>query len=197
MMGNRFEKLSQSAKKNTQEYYNAYINNITEIYPTLINSHILKSHIKTKNINDAEQLLRFSLVFNDLSLLTYNGGDKLAFSILQQEWFDKNFPETQPSILINEKKIKEIGLNPSNIEMSPAFVFPYGDEIKYLTEQLHPFIENGKLLLQPDRILLYLDGKNENGGRTFKTLDVSQFSSLESWETIDETNSKPIIFDIM
>jgi len=192
-MENIFKKLSQSAKTDAKEYYNDYINKITQIYPTTINPHILKTHIKTKNINDAEQLLRFSLVFNDLSLFTYTGGNQMAFDILQQEWFDKNFQESQPNILFNKGKLKELGLNIDNIEMSPAFVFPHGDEINYFTEQLYPFIENGKLLLQPERTLIYLDNiKNENGGRTFKTLDVSQFSSLESWETIDEIKSRPV-----
>jgi len=39
---------------------------------------------------------------------------------------------------------------------------------------------------------MYLEKKEEDGSRKFNTLDVSQFSSLESWEMTDESNSRPV-----
>lgn len=191
-----FRELSQSAQKDIHSYHNKYMNNINQLYKTTVNPHILKSHIKTKSISEAEQLLRFSLVFNDLSLFTYNGGNKLAFNILSDDWFKQNFPNSEASIILNKKKLQELGVNTNNLEISPAFVFPCDDQISLFIEELHPFIENGKLILQPDRTLLYVDNyNNESGGRTLKTLDVSQDLSLDRWETIDETSSRAITFE--
>ncbi|HZF71450.1 hypothetical protein [Sulfuricurvum sp.] len=187
-----FEKLSYAAKININEYNNEYMNNISTIYPVVTNPNLLKSRIKTKNIQDAESLLRFSLVFNDLSLFTYNGGNELVMILLQKEWFEKNFSKFGAEIRLSKQKFDELGFDSENPQISPAFIFTQGDEINRFADQLYPFIANGRLLFQPDRSLLYLEGENENGGRTFNTLDVSQFSSLESWEIIDESNSRPI-----
>lgn len=187
-----FEKLSSAAKISMNEYNNEYMNNIHTIYPTVTNPHLLKSQIKTKNMQDAESLLRFSLVFNDLSLFTYNGGNELAFSLLTKEWFEKYLSTSGIEITLSKQKFEELGLDPKNLQINPAFIFSQGDEVNRFAEQLYPFIENGRLLFQPDRFLLYLEGKNEDGGRRWNTLDVSHFSSLESWETIDESNSRPI-----
>ena len=81
-MKNILGKLSSSCRAGLDEYSNSYIKHLHDIYPTIVNPRLLKSHIKTDDLVAGESLLRFSLVFNDLSLFTPAGGKEMAVIML-------------------------------------------------------------------------------------------------------------------
>jgi hypothetical protein len=137
--------------------------------------------------------LKFSLVFNDLSLFTWTGGKELEMIMLQPKWFKDHFGTQGASITISSDRLQELGLNPDNPQIIPGFIFPSGDFADRIAKKLQPFIESGKLLIQPERSLFYLEKElNEKGGRNWKAIGVSQFSPLVNWEIVEEQVSRPI-----
>lgn len=167
------------------------MSNVKDIFPVLADPNLVKAHIKTKEISNAESLLRFSLVFNDLSLMSYKGGDKLSVMWLQNKWFERNFGVPAASIKVSLERMKYLGIDPESSSISPAFIFPSGDDVNSMVKQLRPFIERKKLLIQPDRSLFLLR-VDESGKRTWESVEVAQFSPIEHWEIIDERTSRPI-----
>lgn len=186
-----FKKLSCGNNVGIADYMKTYMSNIKDIFPIITNPRILKSHIKSKDLSSIESLLRFSLVFNDLSLVTCNGGKELAMSWLQQKWFEDNFGVKSVSISISIEKMKELGIDLNNTSINPAFIFPSGGDSDLMVNELQPFIEREKLLIQPSRSLFAFKEK-DNGERAWESINVNQFSPIEQWEIIDEAESRPI-----
>lgn len=188
-----FKNLSASCADGIDAYSKKYLSSVREIFPVITNPSLLKSHIKAKDYENAESMLRFSLVFNDLSLFTLTGGKELAMICLQPKWFEDHFGARGATVKVSEERLRELGINPENPEISPAFIFPRGDFIDKVTRDLRPFVEKGKLLIQPERSLFHLKNElNDVGGRNWESIGVSQFSPLESWEIVDEKQSRPI-----
>lgn len=188
-----FKNLSDTCSDGIDSYSKEYIASVKDIFPEITNPNLLKSHIKTNEYEDAESLLRFSLVFNDLSLFTWTGGKELSMIWLQPNWFEDHFGSPGAAVIVSADRLNELGINPENPEICPAFIFPRGESADKIIRDLRPFIESGKLLIQPERALFYLKKElNDEGGRDWKSIGVSQFSPLENWEIIDEQKSRPI-----
>ncbi len=187
-----FKKLSTASKISASEYMKVYMSNVKEIFPLTVSDKYLKSHIKADEISSAESLLRFSLVFNDLSLVTCISGKELAMSWLQEKWFEDNFGVSSATITLSETQLKKMGVALENLAINPAFVFPSGEEANALAKKLYPFIEREKLLLQPERSLFYESRKTVEGSRAWESINVEQFTPIEQWEIIDEVSSRPL-----
>jgi hypothetical protein len=190
-MSDIFNKLSDASNSGIADYMQSYMSNIKDIFPLITDSRILKSHIKSKKLSSIESLLRFSLIFNDLSLVTCDGGKELAMSWLQQKWFEDNFGVESASISVSTERMSELGIDPNNASINPAFIFPSGDEADILVNELQPFIERERLLIQPSRSL-FLFKENSDGERTWEGIKVNQFSPIEQWEIAEEASSRPI-----
>ena len=188
-----FKSLSSSCNEGMDIYKDIFLSSIRDVFPIITDSNKLKSHIRTKKYENAESLLRFSLVFNDLTLITWTGGKELSVIMLQPKWFEKNLSVPGAMVKVRPDKLQELELNPNNPEIAPAFIFPRGDLADKIAKQLQPFIESGRLLIQPERSIFYLLKKlNDRGGRDWRSLDVTQYSPLDKWEIVDEQFSRPI-----
>lgn len=188
-----FHNLSKTCDSGVSAYSKEYLNAIKNIFSTVSNPNLLKSHIKTNNFSDSESLLRFSLVFNDLSLLTMNGSNKLNIIMLQQQWFKDNFESNNTTITVSTNLLNDLGINLTQTQILPGLIFPDGNSVDNILKELSPFIERGKLLIQPDRSLFYLkDELTEEGNKQWHGLNVNQFSALNDWEILEEQESRPI-----
>ncbi|WP_444941081.1 hypothetical protein ACJJI3_00200 [Microbulbifer sp. ZKSA004] len=188
-----FSRLSDSASLGIRAYSKEYLSSVRDVYPIIANPNLLRSHIKTEDFGGCESLLKFSLVFNDLSLLTINGTNEIVFNMMKPKWFEEHFGVKGASVEISADLLKELGGDPEKLSITPSFIFPLGESIDKMLNELSSFMERGRLLMQPARTLLYLENeKNDKGGQNWKALSVSQFSSLEKWEIIDEKSSRPI-----
>ena len=186
-----FKHLSSKSSDGIDSYRNEYLASVKEIFPVITNPNLLKSHIKTKEYEHAESMLRFSLVFNDLSLFTWTGGKELAMIWLQPKWFEDHFGSPGAAITTNVERLQELGINPENPEICPAFIFPRGDFADEVTRNLRPFIESGKLLIQPERLLFCLKKElNDEGGKNWESIGVLQFSPMENWEIVERVRSR-------
>ncbi|MBT3022839.1 MAG: hypothetical protein KUF77_00335 [Candidatus Thiodiazotropha sp. (ex Lucina aurantia)] len=174
-------------------YQNAYMDAIKEILPIVADQRALKSYIREQDIDKAESQLRFSLVFNDLSLLNWVGSNKLGMIWLQSDWFDRQFGVKDTKITTTREKLAELGIDPEGTNIVPAFVFPGGERADAMASELSPFVESGRLLIQPDRNLFYLKEElTEDGSRQWHGINASPFSPLDNWEIVDEKASRPI-----
>lgn len=189
-MSRIFKKLSSACLSGFNDYISVYQKNIKKILPILADNRILKSHIKTKEIDHAMSLLRFSLVFNDLSFMTYTGSEKVDLIVLDQEWLRKNIGD---EVIINtsKEKLDSLGIDYRNDYVAPMFMYPKGYEIDRLALELQPFIKNGKMLILPERMVMFYN-KDSEGRMYWKTLTISELSKLEQWELVYEQESRPI-----
>lgn len=192
-MSELFRILSSACEGGMDEYRKKYLSSIKDVFPVITAPSLLRSHIRTAEREVAESLLRFSLVFNELSLFTLVGGKNLSVILLQPEWFNINFGIPGASLTISIDRLQELGLEPDNPKISPAFIFPSGDYADEIIVKLRPFIESGKLLIQPERSLFYEKNElNEKGGRDLAAIATTQFSPLDDWEIVDEQLARPI-----
>ncbi len=191
-----FRGLSFACKDGLDGYREEYLRHIKDIFLLLADQRLLKSQIKTNEIQKADSLLRFSLIFNELSLLTLSGGKELSMIMLQPQWYQDNFGVEGATFSVSEIKLMELGIDPENPAVAPSFLFPRGSETNNLVAELVPFIEKGRLLIQPDRALFVpKDDPQENGSRRWEAVNVSPFSPLEHWEIAEEVTSRPILMD--
>lgn len=188
-----FGDLSNTTSLGIDAYSQKYLSSIKDVFPVISNPNLLRSHIKTNDFKSSEALLRFSLVFNDLSLLTLNGGNELGIIMLQPKWFEEHFGTEGASVTISTALLEELEIDSERPEIVPSLVFPRGESADNALSELSSFIERGKLLIQPDRSLFYLKKENtDDGSRQWHGLNVSQFSPLEDWEIVEEQASRPI-----
>lgn len=185
------EIFSNSEHAGIDSYTRLYMDNIKAIHALTTDPKLLKSHINS-SVSTSKDLLRFSLIFNDLSLLTPNNTEQLSMVMLQPEWFQENFGTPGLTIMASIKKLKELGLNPENPEVYPAYVFPHGNEVDHLIDELFPFLESGKLVIQPERALFHPVDTNENGGRNLQDIELSDNLDLNCWEIANEQISRPV-----
>ncbi len=190
-MNEIFKKLSVASESGMKEYINTYTSNIKDILPLSANASILKSNIKTNDLSDAESLLRFSLVFNDLTFLTCISKNNICMP-LKKEWFEDNFGSSDIKINVSVEENKKLGINTKNPIFYPSFIHSEGNEIDLLASKLRPFIESGKILLQPDRAILLLTKDGNPGDRTWRAINTNQTSSIMQWDILDGAHSSPI-----
>lgn len=175
------------------EYSDIYMKNIKQLHSLSNSDRFLRSHIRSKNLIESEDFIRFSLVFNDLSLFEFSGTKELGIIMLQPEWFRLNFDSPEVSVSMSAEKLQSLGLDVDNPKIIPSYIFPRGEEIDRFTEKVYPFLESGRLIIHPGRALFHASAKSENGGTVYKDIEVSQDSPLQCWEVLEEQPSRPII----
>ncbi|EHJ9985837.1 hypothetical protein KB976_004993 [Vibrio parahaemolyticus] len=183
-----FKALASCSSTGMNNYSDQYMDSVREIAFLSTNPRLLTSHIKAKEYADAESMLRFSLIFNDLSQFTWAGGRELAIVMLQPEWFERQFGAKGALVNVSAERLAQLGLDEHNPQIMPGFVFPHGKQADKILSDLRPFIERGKLLIQPDRALFH----TKEGSNTWESINVSQYSTLDTWRIEEEAVSRPI-----
>lgn len=181
-----YRNLARGLKGKSTKYSTEYMDSIQYIYKDISKSHLLKSKIDTGEVEAADRFLRFSLVFNDLTLFRYPKGDEMEVIVLTNHWFKEKMGK-DAYFRTNIEQLERLGLDQDKPKISPAFIFPTGDAFNKYADQLSSFTETGKLLFHPTRCML--SQSNEN---ILETVAVNEFTPLDSWEIIDESRSRPI-----
>jgi hypothetical protein len=182
-----YSELADAAAENVESYNSKYLDLISDIFRETTSGVALRSIVRGESLGEIDEKVRFSLVFNDLTLLDVQTQSKLSIILLKPKWFLDRFG-SYASITIATEKLQKIGIEPNNPKVAPVFVFASGDEGNALARTLVPLIRAGRLLLQPARAIMVPSSREMN---SWDTHDVSHFSSLENWQIAEEAPSLP------
>ena len=137
------------------------------IYPTVINeikqnANIIDVGASSKiPLSMARTILKFNppdnpnktIEFESLGITTYNFNDLIGFEIIQGRGFRENFAADSNSIIINEKAVKELGIN------NPIGTVINKKEIIGVLKNFHMYSIHEKippLVILPDNSLEYI-----------------------------------------
>ncbi|HVZ36906.1 MAG TPA: hypothetical protein VG963_30985, partial [Polyangiaceae bacterium] len=81
-------------------------------------------YICTEDIEQADSYLRFSLVLNDLTLLSTGGFRQLQMIWLTRDWFEKALELQSATIEVSGSKLRELNIDPEDPQFAVGFVFP-------------------------------------------------------------------------
>jgi hypothetical protein len=189
--------LAESATESLDSYYKNYIKNFLTIQNFLNKSSSLKSSIDEKTFSVDQDILRFSLIFNDLSLL--NLPRKSALSIVMpttREAFESVF-SGRVEIIANTELFNHLNDQISGTtQLAPAFVMARDEECEKMLSELSPLINQGRLIVAPIRTVMYVEKQNSDGSRQWKMLEVTQDSSPTTWllRSEDASTTTPIVY---
>lgn len=183
------EKLAAAAAVSCTEYQSVFMENISDVLAVTGSPKSLKSLVRGTSLQSVDERMRFSLVFNDLTILNVLSASELSIVILKPEWFHERFG-SPATLTVSHEKLHELGIDPHAPKLSPGFMFPGGKEGDDLVRSLEPLISSKRLILQPSRTVMFQTKGDKKA--SFATHDVSQFSSLENWQLTEETASPPV-----
>jgi len=185
--------LSRAAKHSPDQYQSTYMDNVVALLSHVADPRRSTSQIVSYDVDQAAERMRFSLVFNELSLLTMLSTQALSVTTLDDGWFDLNFPGTETFLRYSAEVLTEIEADPQNPKLLPAFVFSSDDRHRRLINELSDFIESGRALIYPNRSIMVLRAEpHPETGALVNLLDSSKFASRIEWEVVGEEISRPL-----
>ena len=195
-MNKLFTDLSKQSRSGISQYSRRYLSGVKEALAASTNPHTLKGFVRGKEYAAVDNVLKFSLVFNDLSILTLPPGNQLSLTYCLPQWFKENFGVEGCSVVISIEKAEELGIEPDKPDMLPTFLFPQGEDTDKYLASLEPLIASERLLIQPERILLVPEKElNKTGNRKWSTLDVSRHSPWDNWQILEEEKNRPLVIE--
>ena len=142
--------LRKSANRNSNDFVFAFLDREDEILNLLKNFEGTKSEIYLKEVNqELHNLLRFSCLFSDLTLLNVTPSTVNESHIMVHEAGSDYFRETQ--LTIPPEYLRETGTDPSRFFQ--CHIHRTDSETKKIFQQFSPLIKSGRLIVRPLRAL--------------------------------------------
>jgi len=188
--------LARGCRKGPKHFSNWYFDSVVALDEYIHTSDALKGSIATGDVDDCERLLRFSLIFNDLTVCTLpTAGGEANIRYMSGDWFAEN--TGQPAKIIIEKA--QLDLLDLSSGIKTGYITPTGDNTARFLKSVAPLIESGRLIVQPSRLVIGKSKTPHVDGRTmWKGIGSAPFTSLQQWEvtpTISGPSPTPIAYD--
>jgi hypothetical protein len=185
-------RLSLAASTGLDEYFSVYINELASALDYCAAPNLLKASISANVFEENPNILRFSLIFNELTqiILPTEG---MQLIIPQGEEALETFGNSGLMMNIEKSYMDEMGINPDSLPpFSPTFILPQGEENKRLLKDLSSVINQGRIVVTPERAVMYVEKTDPDGRRHWKILHVRPDSPLTAWN-IDSERKNSVI----
>jgi hypothetical protein len=184
------KKLVQNLQSNPDRFVDFYMEDQQSIFDELSKSPYLKTDITYQNHETTNDWLKFSVIFSDITLLNLRAGVGGSF----RDVYPLVQKVTIPSLLAIPEKIKrkfERG------KFGVAYTTPASEELLSTFQTLEPFINSGRIILRPERIVVFpvkeqkhishKDGTFTPHLVTYKIFPIDPNSPIQNWILINET----------
>ncbi|WP_186204518.1 hypothetical protein [Burkholderia gladioli] len=192
-------RLSLAASENIELYYSTYLKEFKAAQQLRSRSNTQQGVIRKMDFSKDPDILRFSLVFNDSTFLTIPTGKTMALVFpYTQQALREVLDVEQLSFALDNEFIKKNGLSSGQLEsLSPIFPIPKDDENNFFMSDISPLINQGRLIVEPERAVMYLDKTENDGRRHWKMLPVNPDSPPAAWIISSDrhSNAEPFVFD--
>ena len=192
------KKLIQNLQSNPDRFVDYYLEDQQSILDELSKSPYLKTDTTFRNHETTNDWLKFSVIFSDITLLNF--GLEIGGTIINDPLVKG---VTIPSSFAIPEKIKK-KFESGQFTLGYAGVTngtPSSEELLSTFQTLEPFINSGKIILRPERIVgipVKEEGKKESAlpldsGKwrphivTIKTFHIDPNSPIQNWILINET----------
>ncbi|MGQ7938242.1 hypothetical protein [Paraburkholderia sp. D1E] len=182
-----------AASISLDEYFSVYIRELAAALDYCASPNLLKASISAKALAANPDILRFSLIFNELTQVVLPTAGTLQLIVPQGKAAKETFGKSGLALNMEIAHMKELGLTPDNLpDFSPAFVLPEGKESEGLLRELSAIINQGRLVVAPERAAMYVEKVAPDGSREWKLLNIQSDSPLAAW-TIDSERKNETI----
>lgn len=173
-----FARLSAAARLGVDALIAVYASNNDAIRGLHSNAILRRGRIGSKNPLEALTLAKVSTILNDVTFLSPKWGKRLAM-LSASEVFGSNtkysvgIPDTVP-----DDVAKQIAESPSLILY---YTIPADEPMTAWLRDLAPFIETGRLLVEPARSVFYVTGYDDKNNRVWNSVGVPPDSPPDQW----------------
>lgn len=177
-----FRRLAQSASGGSVELVRGYTDNFRDVLKISRNSLVRRGRLET-NAEGADLVdqVKVAAVLNDVSFLTLQGGKNLTMSLMQQEGMRRTLGTTEVRLSLTRKDYERI--NGKSLMLG----FSMRTDDDEILREISPLIEGGHLIVQPDRIVMYVQEAHADGRRTFNVLDINEGGGpIDLWEVMSD-----------
>lgn len=143
----------------------------------------LVSEIKSKEINQAKQLLRASLIFNDHTFLSTTGEKQLSLTLLEKKAIENYFNISDLMFHIPLNELEEQEIPPGNLECTPGFLAGASDEFNLFIDEIGCLLDSNKVIYEPERLAVISD-KSASHPKRFHALPIAAGSPWDAWQAM-------------
>lgn len=156
-------------------YGGAYLGHLSEVNDLVKNSTGIKTALSASDLATAEDLIRARAVLSDLTTLTLAGGAKLAITL----------PKVgDRSVRLPQAYLEKNKIDPASCPIHVGVVQPVEDQYVAFFKMCLPFIEQGRLLIRPRRIVMLRTTTNH-----WQALPVEPDADDDVWIVSGETQA--------
>lgn len=188
--------LSLACYEGIEKYGDRYIRDLRTLFQISQDSSLLRADIRAKTWGEAEDIARFSVMFNDVSFLTVAAKKRMHFIVIEPEKFEHYYGTKDVKV-----RFPASGVRPSKSDkLNAALIFPSDQAAEARISEFAPLIETGRLVLRPRRTVLLRDPVlNQENSYNWRALPVDENSPLEAWEvnslTTEHNQPTPMVVD--
>jgi hypothetical protein len=182
-------------KKEPEGLLSFYLNNLEDIHQSINDSVLLKSDIRSEDITTVSDFIRFSCIFNDLSLASFYGGESMVIRWYTPDMVKASFGVEEIKLAIPKGTVKEFlhSLRKNKPALGLGFIMRNDREFSEFLKQVAPFLESGRLLIRPSRAVFIESKRPGKNDYYWKGLEVNPFSAIDTWSVgSEEIQSPPI-----
>lgn len=182
------QRLMEAARGGADAYMREFVVSFDELSPCAQTSEEQGVRdVVSQDANDAVNAIKVSLLYNDVSVLQVGASGQAQISLLSPEKInpEEGFRITVPSTELDIIKAADDG------NLNCGLLLPNGEQDNQLYSDMAHLIGQGRLVLSPNRLLMYNAGKrNAQGGRDWETHFTDPLSPLDVWtsQTTDNKN---------
>lgn len=195
-----FDDLGRAAKTGFSTYQEEYLSHLHEALDVQLRQDLVRARLQCDLSPEHEDVVRFAAVFNDVSFVEITEQSQLSIVGFRSEGFASHFGASSIDVSMSPETARKFDLvGKKSVSMTPAFIFPGGEESGRFLSKVQPLVESRRLLVVPNRALLALSGIDEEGRRNWTAHSVDENSPLETWVLVEEGDVKnrpfPVVMD--
>lgn len=181
------KQLTQNLRSDTKNFVHFYMQEQQSILDELSRNPDLKTEFKCRNYDTYHDWVKFSIIFSDITSLNLGLGK--GGSIVLPNELKNGLSLTFPFDIPEEMKSKI-----KKGEVSPGYTTPSNEELSSIVDTLEPLIDAGKILIRPERIILYPEtDRHEGEGRSWKIFSIDPNSPAQNWLVIEESLEQKLL----
>ncbi|SRR6266571_3368995 len=173
-----FRKLSAASQLGTGTFMAVYAANIKTVRALHVNPMLRRGRINSANCQEALDLTKVSAVLHDVSFVNLTGAESFAMLSVSEVAGSETEISVGLSKTLPQAIFEQISQSDS---LCLYYLMRHDDSTEALLRDLAPFIERGRVVVEPERSVFYAVAHDENGKLVYHTIKVPPDSPANEW----------------